>query len=282
MGYRQSTQQHLYKELLVGDSPYTVLDGDPDYFFLNTTGGDITVVLPTIADNIGRVLHFLKTSGSNIATLDGEGIELIDAEADHNLYRHRRYVEITPRTSGTTEWTIIVGGPKGMCHHVDVTIPKKPLANPPDDEDIDGFPTLDFDKATDESIFIHYELPANYYHGGAIAIELTWLVDTAPVGVESVVWGLQYKQEVNGDNFNFGVGTTVVTDTEVVTAGTPANDKKRHRTTFSLVTTGWIPHGYLLVRLYRDADAVADDFDDDVRLVSVNFNIQSVRVPGSI
>lgn len=96
--------------------------------------------------------------------------------------------------------------------------------------------------------------------------------------MESVVWGVEYKKQSIGDNFDFGAGTTTVTDIEVVTAGTPANDKKIHNTSFVLTTTGWVKSDILLLRLYRDADNVADDFTGDARVFMFNIGIEVVDV----
>lgn len=164
------TQQHVYKEITSGDSPYTILDNDLDYFFFNTTGGDITAILPAIANNIGRVIHGIKTSASNKLILDGKDAELIHGETTLKIYRHRRAFAITPRTSGTTEWTFEYGAPTVRCYPIDTAIPKRPAANPPAEGTENSFPTLDFDDTTDESVFLIWRLPEHYRPEGLVKI----------------------------------------------------------------------------------------------------------------
>jgi len=270
-GYRDA-----YKILTAS---YTILDYGPNFFDIDSSGGDVTATLPTLADNYGRLLTFHLTDATNTGILDGEGAETIDGSVIFILKR-LGHVVVLYADPDAAEWRIVSGGLTNLCHHVDIAIPKRPAANPPGEGVEDNFPTLDFDDGTDESVFFLYELPEEFYKGGNIAVELTWFVDTAPAGVESVVWGLEYKKQSEGDNFDFGAGTTTATDTEVVTAGTPANDKKLHRTTFPTLfaAPGALPHDYFLVRIYRDADNVADDFTGDARLVSINVNIEAVWI----
>jgi hypothetical protein len=272
-----SGHKNTYKELLVGDSPYTIPDGGPDYFLLNTTGGDITVNLPTNADNKGRVLHFLKTSASNVATLDGEGAELIEGAITLKMHRHRRAVGITPRSSGTTEWTTLYGGIKLSSHPVDLSIPKRPAANPPNEGTEDGFPTLDFDDTTDESVFLMWQLSKEYFTAGRVIVQIFWFVDVAPGAEKYVTWGLEYKKLEVGEAFDFSAGTTTVYDQELVD---PATNKKMHMTTFSLTTTGWETTDGLLIRFFRDADGTGgtDDFVGDARMFYITISEDKVSV----
>lgn len=167
MAVKVTGKKNLYKILVVGDSPYPVSDDGPNFFILDTTGGDITVNLPTLADNLGRPLHFLKIVAANIATLDGEGAETIDGVTTHIMYRNRRAVDIEARAA---EWTMTKGAPKLGCQRVDVTIPKRPVANPPGEGLEDGFPTLDFNDTVDESVFLMWRLSNEYYTSGRVII----------------------------------------------------------------------------------------------------------------
>lgn len=255
---------------------FVVTDKNVAAILCTTGAGGITGTLPTLADNVGAFLLFIKVdAGVGVLTLDGEGAETIAGALTNTDIKKQWDAILLFGTS--TGWIIIARRcVTEICHHVDIKVPKRPIANPPGEGTEDGFPTLDFDDTQDESIFILYELPAQYYAAGKIDVELSWFVDTAPAGVESVVWGVEYKKLSEGDNFDFGAGSATITDTEVVTAGTPANDKKTHRTKFTLTTTGFALHDWLIIRLYRDADAVADDYTGDARLFSINMNIEAI------
>lgn len=56
------------------------------------------------------------------------------------------------------------------CERVDVTRPNPSVANPPAVGNEDGFPTLDFDKTTEESTFLMWRLSDLYYTSGVVRI----------------------------------------------------------------------------------------------------------------
>ena len=80
-----------------------------------------------------------------------------------------------------------------------------------------------------------------------------------------------------GEVFDFSAGTTIIYDQELVD---PDTNKKIHRTTFVLTTTGWEPGDGLLMRIFRDADGTGgvDDFADDGRLFFISVGEDQVFV----
>ncbi|HEB26923.1 MAG TPA: hypothetical protein ENI05_03970 [Porticoccus sp.] len=141
----------------------------------------------------------------------------------------------------------------------------------PGDSDEDGFPIHDYSAASDESVFIHWEIPHSYASAGEIHLHVEYFVDTAPVGASTVTWGVEYKKLSIGDNFDFGAGTTTIIVNDALTTGTPANDKQIHSSDeIHLVTTGFEPMDVVLIRIFRDADAsevgATDDFGSDARV----------------
>lgn len=151
---------------------------------------------------------------------------------------------------------------------IDITLPRRPTANPPAQGNEDGFDTLDFDDTTDESIFAEMHLHHDYAAAGLVHVHIEFFVDTAPAGASNVVWGVEYKQVSHGDNFDFGAGTSTVTVTEAITTGTPANDKKIHESAaLALTTAGFAPDDTIFMRIYRDADNGADTFTGDARII---------------
>ena len=143
----------------------------------------------------------------------------------------------------------------------------------PADSTEDGFPIHDYDSTNDESVHIHWEIPHWYASGGEIHLHVEFFIDTAPGAADPnwVTWGVEYKKQSIGDNFDFDAGTTTVIVNTTLTTGTPANDKKIHSSAeIHLTTTGFEPMDVILVRIFRDADAsedgATDDFENDARV----------------
>lgn len=157
----------------------------------------------------------------------------------------------------------------------------RPIANPPGEGTEDGFLTHDFNATTDESVYFHLELSHNYADAGTIHIHFDFFVDTAPTSAESVVWGVEYKKQSIGDNFDFGTGTTTAYTQTPITTGTPANDKKTHQSgEVSLVTTGFVAGDYILLRLFRDANGTGgtDDYSSDARVIDYHIEYLSDKL----
>lgn len=153
----------------------------------------------------------------------------------------------------------------------------------PADSTEDGFPMHDYDDTNDESVHIHWEIPHNYKFAGVIHVHLEWFVDSAPAGAEYVTWGLEYKKQSVGDNFDFGAGTTTIIVNDTITLGTPANDKKIHMGgDLSLTTDGFEGGDLVLMRIFRDANAsetgAVDDFGADVRVFNYHLEYESDKL----
>jgi len=70
------TRGHLDKS-----ADYTLLDGDVNVVFVTTGASDVTVTLPTAADNSDRIVTVKKVDdGAGTVIIDGEGAETIDGE----------------------------------------------------------------------------------------------------------------------------------------------------------------------------------------------------------
>ncbi len=157
----------------------------------------------------------------------------------------------------------------------------RPSANPPGEGTEDSFATHDFNPTTEESVFFHLEIPHYYADAGIIHIHFDFFVDTAPASAQSVVWGVEYKKQSIGDNFDFDAGTTISYTQTSITTGTPANDKKVHQSAeVSLVTTGFVGGDYILLRLFRDADGTGgtDDFTSDARVIDYHIELLSDKL----
>lgn len=82
---------------------YTIL-ADDDILLINATGGDITVTLPTAVGIKGKVYTTKRIDNSaNTVTVDGDGSETVDDNADYNLF----YLEFVEIGSDNSNWWTI-------------------------------------------------------------------------------------------------------------------------------------------------------------------------------
>lgn len=150
---------------------------------------------------------------------------------------------------------------------IDITVPRRPVANPPGQGVEGGFPTLDYDDTAEESIFLEFHLPHNYASGGALDIHFDFFVDVAPGAAANAGWGIEYKKVSHGDILSFPAGTTTLEAATAITIGTPVNDKKTHVAGgFTLTTAGWVLGDTIYCRLYRNV-GVAGNFTGDIRMI---------------
>ncbi|KKK80787.1 hypothetical protein LCGC14_2820000, partial [marine sediment metagenome] len=115
------------------------------------------------------------------------------------------YVNIAPDGELTLVGTAMVM----ISIDLEPVLATRPAANPPGEGTEDNFQTHDFNASTDESVYFHLELPHDYAAAGTIHVHFDFFVDTAPASAQSVVWGVEYKKQSIGDNFDFGAGTTI-------------------------------------------------------------------------
>lgn len=93
------------KYLTNADSPYTISDSDGDgKFICDTSGGNITINLPTLADNQNRQLEFIHQTGGNLLTIDGESSETIDGLTSIELPKQYDRMTVLGTTS---EWGML-------------------------------------------------------------------------------------------------------------------------------------------------------------------------------
>jgi len=68
---------------LTKSANYTILDTDPDVYFVGNNSGTMTLTFPTAADNTGRIITVIITTapGEFDVVLDGENAETVDQAA---------------------------------------------------------------------------------------------------------------------------------------------------------------------------------------------------------
>lgn len=123
---------------------------------------------------------------------------------------------------------------------------------------------FDFDKDTEEAVQFKLMCPEDW-DLGTIKVKFAWKVATTP-GTGTVYWGLRAVAVADDGVLDTAFGTPQVVadahtaDTDLfVSAATPA------------ITVGGTPaKGKLIIfEVYRDADNVSDDYDQDARLLGV-------------
>jgi len=141
---------------------------------------------------------------------------------------------------------------------------KLPGANPPAEDDIDGFSFNRFDRGTEESVYYVFELPGDFVAGtGSMRGYFEFVVENPPAGAdETVVMGFEYKKISESEVFSFVAGTSSGTLSETLTAGETAYII--HKTAYgTCATTGWAAGDTILFRFYRDATNVLDTYDNE-------------------
>lgn len=134
----------------------------------------------------------------------------------------------------------------------------------PAEDSTSNFYALRFDRATEESIYLAWSIPWNYYDGADLRLYVDFVVDHPPAGGggnEVVQWGLEAKKVSEGDTLGFIAGTATDTTTETITAGEAANTL--HRLYLDFTDAGYSAGDLVLMRLYRDSDDAADTYDNE-------------------
>jgi hypothetical protein len=127
------------------------------------------------------------------------------------------------------------------------------------------FDELLFDPGTDEFAQALVIMPSNY-NNGTITARFYWTASSAGDGTDDVVWGISGLAYANDDALDTATGTAqTVTDSLLAT-----NDMHVSAAT-SAVTIGGTPAANKPIQftLYRDADAGADTYGGDARLLGV-------------
>ena len=92
--------------LVAQSTDYTLLDNDGDYIEADPTSADVTITLPTAADNEGRTVTVRHVGSANSVILDGEGSEQVHGAATFELPDNGSVVVL--RCDGTS-WVWVSG-----------------------------------------------------------------------------------------------------------------------------------------------------------------------------
>ncbi|MBF0244064.1 MAG: hypothetical protein HQL31_02165 [Planctomycetes bacterium] len=128
-----------------------------------------------------------------------------------------------------------------------------------EDGSFHSYYTLSFDDSTDEYAYWHWIQPDSY-DGGNINATLYWY---AGAGAGDAVWTLDTKGIADGEAIDAALGT-VQSVTETTGAANIMNV-----TAFTAFSPGWVAGDYIIFKLARDADAVADDMVGDGKVIKI-------------
>ncbi|MCK5610041.1 hypothetical protein KAR91_49665 [Candidatus Pacearchaeota archaeon] len=82
----------------------TMADDEPVWFYdCDATGGDVTVTLPTLADNQGKLIELRRNSATNDCIFDGEGGENINGQLTKSTGIQ---YDVIGLLAGPSEWMI--------------------------------------------------------------------------------------------------------------------------------------------------------------------------------
>lgn len=163
---------------------------------------------------------------------------------------------------------ITLGSGSEVTNHIQLD-PKRfqiPATNYPSQGFEGLFPTLDFDKTTEESIYGTQFVPFRWKSGSDITVDICWLHDTADTGV--VVWGIEY--------ISIKTGEIIAGSTTTITQASAGNHTEGELvcTTFTtkILGSNLEADDVLAIRLFRKAADAADTLAEDARSVEMHLH----------
>ncbi len=128
-----------------------------------------------------------------------------------------------------------------------------------------------FDQSTEEEVYFMVQMPHGWIEGSDIYPHVHWSTKY-DMGSTKVQWGLEYTWANVGDDV--GV-TTMITGNTPIANCLPATAFKHLLTPLPTMSgSGKTLSSMIICRLYRDADAGADNFGHDAGLFEIDFHYQ--------
>jgi len=129
------------------------------------------------------------------------------------------------------------------------------------------FPTLDYDKTTEESAYLSDYVPFRKDSVSDIAIDgITWCCDTETAG--AVVWGVEYRSIETGEVVD-GATTTI---TQAQTTNATAGNMNNCVFTTGILAANIASNDDIGIRIFRKAADGADTLDEDARLLGIHLH----------
>jgi len=149
---------------------------------------------------------------------------------------------------------------------IDPTRFKLPASNYPAQRQEGVFPTLDFDKTTDESAYCEEHIPYRWDTSTDVEVEVHWFHDNSDNG--KVMWGVEYR--AIADNEVVNSTTTTITQ---LSAGNHTEGEVQSTIFASKILHGNLTtHDSLGLRFFREASTATDTLNEDARIVNICFH----------
>jgi len=229
--------------------------------------GHLDLTADTLIDLNGATLATDKIAFTQV-DLNEYIDSLADGYIDYRATTGHRFGDGTNYTMLAANGTQTMVGTARAWKSVDINpqLVKLPGANPPAEDNIDGFGFHRYDRGTEESVYITWVVPSDFCAGDAsVRGFYGFVVDHAPVSpaaAENVRMGFEYKKISEGDVFDFSTGTSSGYLDETIAADETAYIV--HITSYgTCTTTGWQPKDKIIFRFYRDATAPEDTYDNE-------------------
>lgn len=147
-----------------------------------------------------------------------------------------------------------------------------PGINPPLLQIIGNFPVLSFDKNTDESAYTSKHVVEDYKEGTPWEIAVYWAPDDTSIG--NVSWCFEITV------IDYDVNDLLTNSSNTICVLDEAQGTQYELLKSPKITGGTAKHDQeVTFRLYRDADAIADNYPDDAHMVESSIYYTSYR-PG--
>ncbi len=137
-----------------------------------------------------------------------------------------------------------------------------------------GVFTYFFDKSNEQELYFLVQMPHDWKEGSTIFPHVHWTANTS-VGTTKVRWGLEYTWV----NVTETLGNTTIIYGEDPIAPVGTVTAYKHAITELAVGTGIIATGktlssFIMCRIFRDANAGSDNYDNSAALLGIDFHME--------
>ena len=229
---------------MVSATPFTV-DATHHILCVDSSGGDITLNLPTAVGVGGRIYCILKVSSDiNIVTVDGDGSETIGGDLTQAF--SSQYSGICFHSDGAN-WNILPGGQARVMKRLESAVyPALGAAAPTQviDSNVNGFKF-----AVNDSILEVFVIPSDWSPGTGIDIHGHWY-STNTTASRYVQFRCSYRLLANGEQVTGGTSGNLDTGDILLPTTTKQTFEADH---------GTIPAGNISVgdHLYIEMSRIA-------------------------
>lgn len=250
------------------------LDGQDTYILCDASSNNITVNLPAISGNAGRVFHIKKIdSSTNTVTIDGNGSETIDGATTYTLNNQYTAVSVV---AGASEWSLIKHffiDTYERHHQLRADLTGTP-ANQPNEVDFGTVAGLQFASTGTEYVFCEWEIPDDW-DGGDIYFEVDWFPDSGAMsGTDTIKWDVEYRSIVEGESILTGTSVTVST-TDSTDYAQYVQKHARHTLAYNNANQPLTAQDHIYFKISRDT-AVANDFAGTVTVTAFEIVYNSI------